>query len=466
MKLLLYISLYICLLAVNFSFAQIANISFLNRDYPYGLKPTNIQAGDLSSVYTSWRNSFAATCSNGRYRIKFDTPSETVSEGVAYGMLLSAYANDKELFDGLWLYYNDFLNSNGVMNWKINGCSSVLGQNGATDAELDAAIALMVADKKWGNTGAIHYKNDAVALIGKIKAHEVEAGTNVLKPGDVWGGSDTTNPSYFATGYFRAFGTYTNDTTFWNAVADKCYAIISANLSKQSAVYNLVSDWTEADGDYSTNASGYDYQGKFYYYDAARTPWRIAVDYLWYGDTKALNYLNLCNNFVDNAGGFDKIYPGYSQSGVAINTSYKDPTFTGAYATAGMVSSNQNYINSGYTELKAQSTSAYFGATLRAIYMFVLSGNGYNPVFENVLHNPTVNKSNSINIYPNPIVDSIYLKFNISKSRIINLYSLKGDKLLSKTTNLQEVSIDATQLHSGVYFLGVGNGKYYKLIKH
>ncbi|GAL64937.1 glycoprotein gp2 [Algibacter lectus] len=63
---------------------------------------------------------------NGRYRIKFDTPSETVSEGIGYGMLLSVYANDKELFDGLWLYYKDFSNNNGVMNWKISECSTLL----------------------------------------------------------------------------------------------------------------------------------------------------------------------------------------------------------------------------------------------------------------------------------------------------------------------------------------------------
>ena len=67
-------------------------------------------------------------------------------------MLLSVYAADKTLFDGLWLYYKDNLNSNGVMNWKINGCSGVNGANGATDAELDVAFALIVADYQWAST--------------------------------------------------------------------------------------------------------------------------------------------------------------------------------------------------------------------------------------------------------------------------------------------------------------------------
>ena len=359
--------------------AQISEVEFLNRQYAFGLKPTNIKSNDLSNVYISWRNAFVTACANGRYRVKFDTPSETVSEGIAYGMLLSAYANDKELFDGLWLYYNDFLNSNGIMNWKIEGCSHATGLNGATDAELDTAIALMVADKKWGNSGAINYKSDAESLINKIKLYEVELGSNVLKPGDAWGGSYITNPSYFATGYFRAFGEYTNDATFWNAVANKCYNIINANLSENNAVYNLVSDWSRVDGNYSTNVSWAYNQGKSYFYDAARTPWRIAIDYIWYGDTRALNYLDLCNNFVYSIGGFDRIYPGYSQKGLPINTTYKDPVFTGAYALASMASGNQFFVNSGFAILKNQSTFSYFSATLKAIYMFVLSGNGYNP---------------------------------------------------------------------------------------
>lgn len=456
-------TVYLLLLLVNFSHAQISEVNFLNRDYDYGLQPTNIQANDLYDVYVAWRNAFATPCTNGRYRIKFSTPTETVSEGVAYGMLLSAYANDKELFDGLWLYYQDFSNVNGVMNWRINGCSSVIEFNGATDAELDAAIALIVADKRWGSTGAINYQDDAKTLIAAIKNHEVELNTNVLKPGDAWGGSINTNPSYFTTGYFRVFGEYTNDTVFWNAVADTCYDTINSNLSKNNAVYNLVSDWCEADGDYSTIVSWAYNQGKSYYYDAARTPWRIAIDYVWYGNSKALDYSVLCNNFVTAKGGFDQIYPGYSQAGVAINTAYKDPTFTGAYATAGMSSNIQSFVNSGYTELKNQSTSDYFGATLRAIYMFVLSGNTYNPLKEPSLGIPKL-EGKSIKTHPNPVLDHLFVSFKTSEKRTINLFSINGTKLLSKTINISEIEIDISHLSSGIYFLNIDKENF-KIIK-
>jgi endo-1,4-beta-D-glucanase Y len=76
-------------------------------------------------------------------------------------MLLAAYAAVKTTFDGLWKYYLSQKNSNGVMNWKIGGCTGVTGQNGATDAELDAAMALIIASEQWPTaTSPYTYKNE------------------------------------------------------------------------------------------------------------------------------------------------------------------------------------------------------------------------------------------------------------------------------------------------------------------
>ncbi len=451
-----YYTLTLCFLLV-FSlttYAQISAVSFINANYDFGKQPTNILPNDIYDVYVSWRNTFASPCSNGRYRIKFDTSTETVSEGVAYGMLLSVYANDKELFDGLWLYYQDFSNENGVMNWKINECTTIIGENGASDAELDAAYALIVADKRWGNSGVIDYQGDAMALINAIKTYEIENGTKVLKPGDAWGGSNNTNPSYLSPGYFRVFGTYANDMAFWNAVANKSYDILNSNLSQNGAVFNLVSDWCKADGTYSDEVPwAYD-EGKSYYYDAARTPWRMAMDYVWHGGSQAYDYIGLCNDFVNVQGGFNQIYPGYSQTGIAINTTYKDPTFTGAYAAAAMSSASQNFVNSGYVELKNQSSDTYFGATLRVLYMFALSGNMYNALNENVLSLHEVGQQ-SFKMYPNPISDYLSISFKSSKPRTIGLCSINGQQLIVKKVNGLQIQLDFSQLDEGVYFLKI-----------
>ena len=350
-----------------------------NKTYGFGTMPTNKNSSDAISNYNTWKTNFVEACANGRFRVKFDTRSQTVSEGIGYGMLLSAYAGDRILFDGLWNYYKDNRNGNGVMNWKINGCSGTLGANGATDSEVDAAMALIVADYQWGSTGAINYKNDARTLITAIKNFEVEAGSYVLKPGDQFGGSNLTNASYFAPGYFRAFATYMNDS-FWNNVADKAYVVINNNLTVNNAAGGLVSDWSTASGSYSSAAGGYANGGRNYSYDAARTPWRIAVDYVWYGNASAKAYSKKSSDFVRvNLGGSQNVKDGYSQNGSAIS-SYHNSTFVGAFASAAMAGENQTHLDNSYSDLKGiNDANSYFNQTLKTLYLFLLTGNFYLP---------------------------------------------------------------------------------------
>jgi endo-1,4-beta-D-glucanase Y len=342
-----------------------------NKTYANGLMAGNRNSQDALSNYNTWKTNYLEACNNGRYRVKFDDRSQTVSEGIGYGMLLSAYAGDRTIFDGLWNYYKDNRNGNGVMNWKISGCGGTVGANGATDADEDAAMALIVADYQWGTSGTINYKNDAKALITAIKNTEVESGSFVLKPGDQFGGSSNTNPSYFAPGYYRTFATYMNDAS-WNNVADKCYVVINNNLSVNNAVGGLVSDWCTASGGYS--------QGRNYSYDAARTPWRIAVDYAWYGNASAKAYSKKSSDFVRvNLGGSQNVKDGYSQNG-SVTGSFHNSTFVGAFAAAAMGGDVQAHLDNSYNDLKGiNDAGSYFNQSLKTLYLFLLSGNFYLP---------------------------------------------------------------------------------------
>ncbi|WP_081428666.1 glycosyl hydrolase family 8 [Cytophaga hutchinsonii] len=367
-----------------------------NKTYSYGTMPGNKNSQDAINNYNTWKTNYVEACSNGRFRVKFDNRSQTVSEGIAYGMLLAAYSGDRTLFDGLWNYYKDNRNGNGVMNWKINGCSGTAGANGATDSEVDAAMALIVADYQWSTSGSINYKNDAKALITAIKNFEVESGSYVLKPGDQFGGSSLTNPSYFAPGYFRTFATYMNDT-FWNNVADKCYVVINNNLSVNNAAGGLVSDWCTASGSYSSAAGGYANGGRNYSYDAARTPWRIAVDYVWYGNASAKTYSKKSSDFVRvNLGGSQNVKDGYSQNGSAVSN-YHNSTFVGAFAAAAMAGENQSHLDNSYSDLKGiNDANSYFNQTLKTLYLFLLTGNFYLPGSGTVV--PPVNAAPTVSL--------------------------------------------------------------------
>ncbi|KRD62872.1 licheninase [Flavobacterium sp. Root935] len=438
-----------------------ANVVFAN-----GLMPSPKNSLDAQNNYDIWKNNFVESCSNGRYRVKFDTSSQTVSEGIGYGMLLSAYMADKNLFDGLWLYYKDNVNSNKVMNWKINGCSGAIGQNGATDAELDAAFALIVADYQWGSSGNINYKTDATALISAIKNYEVEANTYVLKPGDQFGGSQITNPSYFSPAYYRAFGVFTNDVVFWNQVAAKSYTVINNNLTVNNAVGGLVSDWCEASGAYSAiaAANGYNNSGKGYTYDAARTPWRIAVDYLWYGNADAKTYAKKSSDFVRvNLGGSANIKDGYNQNGT-VSGQWHNATFVGAFACAAMAGENQAHLDASYTDLKnLNEPNSYFNHTLKTLYSFLLTGNFYLPPTATLSNENFDIEKSTVTLFPNPSADRITV--SAPGKSTISIISPSGSVIHQQKTTSELTEINLANQARGVYLVKISNDDFKNITK-
>ena len=450
-----FLSILLCFITLS---GQAQTQTFpANKVFSYGLMASNKSSQDALNAYTTWKTNFAEACTNGRYRVKFDTSSQTVSEGVAYGMLLAAFSADKTLFDGLWLYYKDNVNSNGVMNWKINGCSGTAGANGATDAELDAAFALIVADYQWGSTGTINYKTDGTNLISAIKNHEVEANTFVLKPGDVFGGSSLTNPSYFAPAYYRAFGVFTNDTAFWNSVATKSYAIINANLTQNNAAGGLVSDWCAATGSYSSESNGYANQGQRYGYDAARTPWRIAVDYAFYGTADAGTYAKKCSDFVRvTLGGTANIKDGYYQNG-SLSGQWHNATFVGAFACAAMAGQNQTHLDNSYTDLKNLSEpNSYFNQTLKTLYLFLLNGDFFLPTNATLSTDNFEESNSTIGFYPNPS-QGIFSLSGIEKAKVM-VYSMDGKLVFEKEVDSSN-PIDLSNQKAATYLVKIIDGE-------
>jgi len=330
----------------------------------YGYLPTTVDMGDASASYTAWKSEFVEDCGNGSYRVRWDYPAQTVSEGIGYGMLLAAYHDDKAVFDGLWSYYQMNTDPQGLMHWKVWGCdNNVAEENAASDADLDAALALLVVGCKWGG----NYQQDGETLIAAIKSHEIETGCAspapdvVLRPGDAWGGCDQTNPSYFSPAYYRVFAEVTGDS-FWDTLADASYTTLLLNAHPSTG---LVSDWCSASGAVVGNDN--------YFYDAARTPWRFAVDYHWWGTADAQSWLSTVTNWVNNGGGgIANIGDGYNRNGYQWSYNHNS-TFVGGFATGAMAVS-QSDVNDFASHLAGINDSGYFNLTLRALYLTTLAG--------------------------------------------------------------------------------------------
>lgn len=367
-----------------------------NTGYAYGIMPTNLPSGgtygksqDAADAYNSWKTKFVQSCSNGS-RVLYDDNSSTVSEGIAYGMLLAAYAGDKPLLDDLWKYYKANSNGNGVMNWKMSGCTGTSGSNGATDAELDAAMALIIAEEQWPSASAPYdYKAEAATLISKIRQYEIHPSTYQTINGDAWGfGNSCRNPSYFSPAYYREFAKIeTSQASFWNSTVSASNSFL---LTNRNSTTGLVSNWAD------NNAAANSCNGPLEFgWDACRNPWRMATDVLWNGPTTATVASDICTKTAAWSNGYGSNMRGplpQNAANPSVGT-YANSAFVGPWAVGVMGSSStyQSHLNTCYTNIKSITGEAYFPATLRAISLFVLSGNFWKPGGTVVTNqNPTV----------------------------------------------------------------------------
>jgi len=359
---------------VNFPFPQSrANHCAL----PTKLACVSAQNTQVSAAYTRWKSTFVtATGAGSGLRVNRGAPdnNDTVSEGIAYGMLFAVYLADKPTFDGLWTYAKAHFNNHGLMNWKINADGNVAGdgQNGATDADEDMAWALLMADKQWGGA----YLMGATTLIDSIYANEVEGGSFVLKPGDAFGGSSVMNPSYLAPSYYREFAKVTGQAG-WLSVVEKSYAILSAAANPTTG---LVPDWCTSSG---APASGHSAN---YSYDACRTPYRIALDYCQNAEPRALAYANKVVGFFATATP-NAIKDGYTLAGVATGKSFGAMSFMAPMSVAATADPDGKFMQfaaQGQVALASKSQSqdggayGYYNASWGLLGMLTLSGNFSN----------------------------------------------------------------------------------------
>jgi len=362
--------------AVKYPFPYFAN-------YPSGLRSTVDVKASILNKYTSWKKNFIEECSDGTTaRVLWKdagataascnaaTGDCTVSEGIAYGMLITVYMDNdtmkaQALFDKLWAYYQKYP-SNGMMHWLVRGCSGGVVKTGAaTDADLDVATALAMAYKQWGDQ---KYLTGATTLLGNIWNKEI--GSNLVKPDDQ-GTGDLYNPSYFSTGALRLFKTV-DASHDWTTVATTSLAMIKKN---QNGTTGFNSDWCNSNANPIAHNSGNTTQMG---YDAVRTPWRIALDYLWYGTADAKTALDKMYAFVSSAafseGSIEYAYALPNLDGSA-NSGYTNSVYTGAYTMSGVANTAaKDWVNTGTNKLATTSGETYYNQSWRLLYLLTLTG--------------------------------------------------------------------------------------------
>ena len=337
------------------------------KGVPTSANTTNF---DAAAWYTSWKAKFYTDCGNGMARVANGQGSgNTVSEGIGYGMLMAVGNGDKTAFDALWAFYKAHVDVNGLMNWSVNNCTTQAPGSqdnfAATDGDEDAAMALVQADAKWSG-----YTADAKSLIGLIKKYETSQTTTptYLRPGDAANnggkGEGTVNPSYFAPGYWHVWATYTGDAS-WNQLATDSYAMLAKFQAlsipdplNSNYTGGLVPDWGTSQGQNPNNNK--------YWYDACRTPWRVATDYVWFCTAEAQTFLQNVAAFVDSKGGIATYAPLLGPGGAG------NSAFLGPFALSGTAVSQakaDTYLNAWLSA--NMDDTPYFQGSLRGVYLLL-----------------------------------------------------------------------------------------------
>jgi endo-1,4-beta-D-glucanase Y len=361
-----------------------------DKTYSGCTKPPAAKGKHIVDAYKAWKAKYVTGSGNDTHVVSPEIDNgATVSEGIAYGMLIAVYMGDKTLFDGLWGYWQAHSISGAkLMNWKIPG-----GNGSATDADEDAAFAVLMASKQWPSGGY-----SATGIIGDVWSKDIDGSNHLPKGGSNYADASgtVTNASYFAPAFYREFAKADSGHD-WGAVVTASYAAINGSISGSNG---LIPAWcADTCSKPGTNTgSANPATDQSYQYDSHRIPWRVGIDACWNGEAKAGTYLNKVVKFFDDNSkteGLSALWDQYTTSGskgtdAANNSmsligcagvgamsldsfsSFRDRAYD--FLLDGMYTPNPTFKN-GSSSAKPGYT--YYNATVGMLILLTMTGNFY-----------------------------------------------------------------------------------------
>lgn len=231
----------------------------------------------------------------------------TTSEGQSYALLRAVWQNDRETFKRVLAWTQSNLQTRGTdklfaFKWgkSDNGQWHVLDKSSASDADSDIALALLFAGKIWSDDT---FHRLGIEVLNSIWDKSVLTLNSkpYLTAGD-WAPAQerpALNPSYLSPYAYRIFATF-DKAHKWGDLVDTSYEVIQgcskatlAGLGGKNLAPNFCGI-NKQDGTFTT-AQDYPSLNTNYGYDAFRTHWRLALDYKWFGEKRALDYLTASN---------------------------------------------------------------------------------------------------------------------------------------------------------------------------
>ncbi|MGF1513129.1 MAG: glycosyl hydrolase family 8 [Elainellaceae cyanobacterium] len=244
----------------------------------------------------------------------------TVSEGQAYALLRAVMADDPATFAVVlnWSENNLGVQAEGgrphqLWAWQWGkddaGQWGILDPNFASDADLDAATALILAARRWNQPQYLDLAQAKLADLWALstlavpnyqpsedRSTQLGFGDRYFLPGPREAFQPTPNqvylnPSYLAPYAFRLFS-QVDPGHDWLSLVDSSYDVLTE--SAEVSAVGLPSDWVALDlatGRYSAVAPSTGLRSR-YGFDAYRVWWRVALDASLAQEPRAAAYLD------------------------------------------------------------------------------------------------------------------------------------------------------------------------------
>lgn len=375
-------------------------------DLPAGaLTPSHVGQAEQDEVvrehYDAWKERYLRTEGGDGAWIKYDDTMSTVSEAHGYGMVLAAYFDDRSTFDSMLDYYLRHPSKHGrhLMAWKqtLRGgrMVDVQGRFSATDGDLDIAYALLLADRQWGSQGR-DYLGSARAVLADILAWDVHPRLMSLNVGDWTHGTRRaryTRSSDFMLGHLLTFARRDPaNAARWRQVYRQTRQVVRDQFHHGSERTGLVPDflvhrggrWRPVPGRWLETR----HDGDFYW-NAARTPWRISMSWLSHGRTDLIAPQRTMARWLRKRtdGNPRRIRDGYfvrnGPNGRPIDGN-TDLAFTAPMAVNAMAGGpgGQRWVNRLWDEITSPHyppTTGYYGDAIRLQVLLTVSGNWWAP---------------------------------------------------------------------------------------
>lgn len=276
------------------------------------LPPSSTEAL-LQESWRAYRQRFIQ--SDGRV-IDWEGNARTVSEGQAYAMLRAVLADDPDTFDQTLRWAEGNLRRTGsgqgdsLWTWKwgerADKTWGVIDGNFASDADIDAVTALILASRRWNRADYLVLAREKLADLWAystlvLPAVEAQTSPRYLLPGPLQAfqprsGMVHLNPSYLAPYAFRLFAQVDPDRD-WLALVESSYRVLEQ--TSQLSANGLPSDWVTLELATQTlrptESSALKTQ---YSFDAYRVWWRVALDAAWFGEARADRFLKTHLTYV------------------------------------------------------------------------------------------------------------------------------------------------------------------------